>query len=144
MSHRSQIRWNFWNRLKNEDTQEVLIFGQKWPFLVVMIFEFFHSRYQGTLHKNSVAHSQNFFSGVYWDTRNCQKMAFLTEFSWQVCNFISQPISKISTDLRSIKKRILSYKTREKNFEIWLILLFRICYYVLSLKNLLGRWRISI
>ena len=42
----------------------------------------------------------------------CQKMAFLTEFSSPENNFIFRPISKISTDLRSLKKGLLSYNTR--------------------------------
>ena len=37
-------------------------------------------------------------------------MAFLTEFSWPVHNLISQPISKISTDLRSMKKSFFHAK----------------------------------
>ena len=45
-------------------------------------------------------------------------MAFLTELFWPMHNFISQPISKISTYLRSMKKSLLSLKTKEKNWDL--------------------------
>ena len=122
MSLRSQIRRNFWNRLRNTNAKEVLVFGLKWPFLVLSIFKYFYSKYRRTLHKKSFAQNQNFFCWVYWDARNCQKMAFLTEFSWPVHNFSSRPISKISTDLRSMKKRFLSCKTREKILRLTLVM----------------------
>ena len=41
-------------------------------------------------------------------------MAFLVEIFRLVSNFISQPISKISTYVNYVKKRLVSYKTREK------------------------------
>ena len=87
----SQIRWNFWNRLRNEDLKEVLIFGQKWPFFVLFVFNFFHRRYQETLHKKLFANNQNYFSCVYWDAKKCQKMAFLTKFSfYRLTSFLNR------------------------------------------------------
>ena len=59
-----------------------------------------------------------FFCGVYWDARNCQKMAFLNKFSSTLRDFISLPISKISANLKYTKKRLLSNKTREKIFRL--------------------------
>ena len=80
MPHRSQIRWNFWNMLRNEDAKKVLIFGQKWPFLVLLIFEFFHSRYWRTLHKSSFAHNRNFFAEYAETPGNAKKWLFWPNF----------------------------------------------------------------
>ena len=123
MSNRSQIRWNFWNRLKNEDGREVLVFGQKWPFLVLLIFEFFHRRYHGTLHKNSFSHNQNFFCWVYWDAQNCQKMAFLTKFSFQCATSFLNRFQKFQ-QIWDLWRKDFFHTKLEKKFEIWLTLLF--------------------
>ena len=57
---------------------------------------------------------KNFFGGVYWDARNCQKRPFLTKLFKPVRSFIFQPISKISTDQRPMRHALPLFTTREK------------------------------
>ena len=114
MSHRSQSRWNFWNRLRNEVARWRRKFGQKSHFLAIPGVSVYSAKKILIVCKWIFVKSYSVPVMKIFGNQKYQKWSFLAENQNLLRIFISQPISEISVDLRPMRYALRLFKTREK------------------------------